>query len=270
MAHCQVSSRIRRPPGTREHSADPNRRRVPCGTTRTKRERMSIMDCATARARLLAHPEEFLRYYPVQCAGASAPNQNAVNLRQYHINKHPDGHRGATRPGFLGIRLNIASFMLQNFPTVNGASINQAHVVPMVNYNSNLYNCPNLNGNINAMPYYQLDGAGNGLMVTGELSGCCFCWLLQGGGLWCIHVQPKDGIDAVALQDALRAQGQFALAPGRALGTYGRRDYPNLATRASVIGVRRAGNWNLFAQTSNDSFRTVSGAYRIYPAPGPL
>src|SRR5262249_19384218 len=145
------------------------------------------------------------------------------------------------------------------------AVINQAHVVPMVNYNSDIYGCLNLHGVVNTMPYYALDGGGDGLMVTGELSGCCFCWLPQGGLLWCIHVQPEEGIDSIALQNSLRVNGRFAYAPGSVLSTYGRHDYPG--ARASVIGVRRHGNWRLFAQTTNNSFNTITGAYIIYPGP---
>jgi hypothetical protein len=193
-----------------------------------------------------------------------------VNLRQYNISKQggtqddqKPGHRGATRPGFRGKSRDISSFILQPDTMGNGALINDAHVVPMVNYNSDIYNCHNLHRGINAMPYYALDGQGRGLMVTGELSGCCFCWLAQGNDLWCIHVQPQAGIDGTALQNTLRVNGRFANAPGTRLGTYGRKNYP--AGRASVIGVRRAGRWRLFAQTSDDRFSTITGAYQIYP-----
>jgi hypothetical protein len=233
------------------------------------------MNSAAARTKLLNSPEAFLKYYPVKCAGAPAPVQNAVNLAQYNINKHGGdqpavgdevvGHRGATRPGILGIgERQISSFKLEpGAVTVNGAIINNAHVVPMVNYNSDIYGCLNLLGVINNMPYYVLDGNGDGLMVTGELSNCCFCWLPRGNDLWCIHVQPVGGIMPIQLQNALAVNGRFTTAPVAALGTYGRNDYP--AGRASIIGVRHAGVWRLYAQTSNDSFRTLSGAFRIYP-----
>jgi hypothetical protein len=230
------------------------------------------MDTATAKSKLLHHPEEFLRYYPVQCAGAQAPLQNDVNLRQYNISKKETnqiggkvGHCGATRSGFLGTTLNISSFFLQPDLMGNSAPINNAHVVPMVNYNdpnNTQPNVPNLHGNIGAMHHYKLDGQGRGLMVTGQLSNCCFCWLAQGIDLWCIHVQPGNTISAIALQNWLATGGRFA---GRntPLLTYGRTDYPT--GHASVIGVRRAGQWHLYAQRSDDVFDTISGAYSIYP-----
>ncbi|KQZ70967.1 hypothetical protein ASD55_11845 [Rhodanobacter sp. Root561] len=227
------------------------------------------MDSAAARAQLLAHPETFLKHYPVKCAGAAAPNQNAVNLRLYNISKRQglanvDGHRGATRPGLFGYQREISSWILQPGAAVgNGTTINQAHVVPMVNHLGVQYGCLNLLGNVTAMPYYELDGTGDGLMVTGELSNCCFTWAVQGANLWCIHVQPVGGITPTGLQAALATTGRFAAAPHVPLATFGRDEYP--VGRASVVGVRQAGAWSLYAQTSNDLLNTISAAYRIYP-----
>jgi hypothetical protein len=232
------------------------------------------MNSAIALASLLNNPVNFLRYYPVKCAGAAAPAQNAANLSQYSISKQGGtqpvmapmvGHRGATRPGVFGHQRQISSFILQpgHVNVVNGAMINNAHVMPMVNHNSDVYGCLNLNGVITAMPHYVLDASGDGLMVTGELSFCCFCWIQQGADLWCIHVQPVGGITPIQLQNALALQGRFGAAPNALLSTYGRNDYPT--GRASIIGVRSAGVWNLYVQTTNDSFDTISGAFRIHP-----
>lgn len=229
------------------------------------------MNSADARRKLLNDPAGFLKYYPVKCAGAAAPVQNAANLRQYSINKHGGdmpiagevtGHRGATRPGLFGHQRQISSFKLEPGPKPNAALINNTHVVPMVNHNADTYGCLNLHGNITAMPHYVLDGQGDGLMVTGELSNCCFCWAVQGNELWCIHVQPVGGIAPIPMNNTLAVTGRFGAAPGTILGTFGRNDYPG---RASVIGVRRNGTWNLYAQRSNDSFRTVEAAFKIYP-----
>jgi len=227
------------------------------------------MDSAAALVQLLNHPADFLKYYPVKCAGAAAPNQNAVNLRQYNISKlgglgNVAGHRGATRPGLFGHQRQISSWILTpGVAQVNGATVNQAHVVPMVNHNGAIYGCFDLLGNVTAMPYYQLDATGDGLMVTGELSGCCFTWAVQGADLWCIHVQPVGGITSIALQNTIALTGRFAADPHTPLATFGRNDYP--AGRASVIGVRQGGSWSLYAQTSNDLFSTITAAYRIYP-----
>ncbi len=222
--------------------------------------------------KLLTDPDYFLKYYPVKCEGSAVPNPNGVNLLQYYINKQgvgearfPNeklGHKGATRPGSIsGYKHEISSFIL-NPRTSAGSAIIAAHVVPMVNYNSTDFGCPNLNANIAAMDHYTLDNTGDGLMVTGELSGCCFCWLLHGHELWCVHVRPIAGISSESLQAQLNATGRFNN-DLTALNTYGKNDYNN--QNASVIGVRSGGVWKIYAQTSNDLFRTISGAYRLYP-----
>lgn len=232
------------------------------------------MNGTAARRKLLTTPSDFLKYYPVKCAGTDAPIPNAANLCQYHINKlgannallpgEVLGHYGAIRIGFFGHQHQISSFKLEPQAVgVGAAVINEAHVVPMVNYNSDLYGCPNLHGVINGMPHYVLDGTGDGLMVTGELSGCCFCWIQHGNDLWCIHVQPAEGINGADLHTALAHTGRFAAAPDVALSTFGRNDYPG--ARASVIGVRKNGRWKLYAQTSTDSFHTLTGAFKIHP-----
>src|SRR5262245_12837952 len=104
------------------------------------------MNSTAARNKLLTDPRSFLKYYPVKCAGASAPVQNAANLVQYYLNKQGAGqylgpgqvlgHRGATRPGLFGYERAISSFKLAPQNSVGAALINQAHVVPMVNHDS--------------------------------------------------------------------------------------------------------------------------------------
>jgi hypothetical protein len=230
------------------------------------------MDCPAAVTALTNRPASFLRHYPVKCAGGLAPNQNVATTIAYRMIKPTamgahtkEGHRGATRPGVFGIGTrDISSFKLEPGGAQAGAgTIAQAHVVPMVNYSGNAYGCFDLQGGTGAMPHYVLDGTGDGLMVTGGLSNCCFAWLQQGAELWCIHVQPGGDLNPIQLQNRLVTNGRFAAAPGQSLATFGRSDYPG--GTASVIGVREGGVWNLYAQKSNDSFSTLSEAYRIHP-----
>ncbi|KAB7648427.1 hypothetical protein [Polymorphobacter fuscus] len=221
---------------------------------------------------LLGRPAHFLKYYPVKCAGSSAPVQNAANTKAYRIVKRDGalgqkaGHRGATRPGIFGTTLNISSFKLEPGGAAVGAgTVAQAHVVPMVNHNSTIYGCFDLQGVTNAMPNYVLDAGGDGLMVTGELSNCCFAWVQQGNDLWCTHVQPVGGITPGNLQTELSTTGSFAGLPGTALSTFGRNQYPG--GRASIIGVREGGVWNLYAQKTDTSFDTLTESWRIHPGP---
>ena len=45
------------------------------------------MDSNAAKGALLGRPAEFLKYYPLKCAGAKAPLQNQVNLKPIYIHK---------------------------------------------------------------------------------------------------------------------------------------------------------------------------------------
>ncbi|QYE34093.1 hypothetical protein KZX46_15005 [Polymorphobacter sp. PAMC 29334] len=232
------------------------------------------MDSAAARTKLLTSPAEFLKYYPINCAGGVAPNQNAANLQQFNINKRDGdmppiqgavtGHLGATRPGLFGHQREISSWLIQPGLSVNGATILSAHVVPMVNYDAVDVGILDLQGDVSAMPYFLLDASGDGLMFTGQLSGCCFCWSTHGADLWTTHVRPRTGIAAIALQNRLITGGRFAAAPTDPLRTFGRSEYPG---HANVIGVRRAGSWSLYAQLSMDVFATLAGAFKIHPGP---
>ena len=137
----------------------------------------------------------------------------------------------------------------------------QTHGVPMVNYDSNLDGKVNLHATVTAMDHY-VDGAGAHYMTTGLLTGCCFAWIEAGGALWCVHVRPKDGITGVQLHTMIAPQGRFAARPHTPLSTFGRNDYTNYA---NVIGVNTVTGWKLYAQTSSDQFRTITGAWQIAP-----
>jgi hypothetical protein len=163
--------------------------------------------------------------------------------------------------------LDISSFRIGRIQFEHG-TINhhfQALSVPMDYYDT--ISTPPLN--INAMQAYLLDNAGaDDVMITGQLSGCCFCIRPYAGGLACAHVHPRGypggAAAAAALQTDLTANGHFAHYPG-ALTTFGRQNYPEHAT---VIGVRSAGTWQIFAQFSNNSHRTLNHpSAQIYPGP---
>jgi hypothetical protein len=82
------------------------------------------MDSATALATLLNDPENFLKYYPIKCAGSPAPLPNAVNYNQYNINKSGGdlpimqgevvGHRGA-RKGLNRPKADVREFKLSDY-----------------------------------------------------------------------------------------------------------------------------------------------------------
>ena len=230
------------------------------------------MNAQRAVHQLLHDPDYFLKHYPVITAGANVAHvANQANIMQFWLSKRDPlvpgampsanvGHYGATRPGrILSSRIHeISSFQIITFATP-GADTQQinAHSVPMIPYN---HNAPI---NLQQLAPYFLDGASDGVMITGQLSGCCFCWLPVGAQLWCTHIRPLNPPNfGVQLQNLLHMGGRFnghVLAP---LGTFGRNEYPQHAT---VIGVRLHGNWRLYAQVSNDQNRTNALVYRFYP-----
>jgi hypothetical protein len=67
------------------------------------------------------------------------------------------------------------------------------------------------------------------------------------------------------LQTQVDATGQFAGAPAHQVKTFGSNDFTDLY--GIVIGVRVAGVWKLYAQSSDDQYQTLKKAWRIHPGP---
>jgi hypothetical protein len=215
---------------------------------------------------LRSNPGRFLKSHPVNTAGwGGAHNAGNANPHQFRIYKRdanvagpaPSGkpaHFGATRPGLFGSR-EVSSFMITTVPAPGGVAERQFNALSVP-----LHTYPNVN--VAALDHYVVDGQGDGLMITGQLSGCTFAWTLIGANLLCTHIQPV-GIQGVALHNRLNTNGRFAAHPTVPLNTYGNNDY--VGQYANVIGVRRNGQWKLYSQHSADQFRTITGAWRIYP-----
>jgi len=93
---------------------------------------------------------------------------------------------------------------------------------------------------------YRLPAGGPNLMVTGQLSGCSFAIRENGDGtLDATHIQPSRNVPAGLLNRTLKRTGEWT-------EVYGRENY-SAAHRASIIGVRRAGSWRIFAQKQNEN-----------------
>jgi len=223
---------------------------------------------------LRENPRYFLKYYPLSVAGATehhAPNaRNPFNFVWYKrtsaVAGGKESHEGATRPvRFLPkATVNISSFRIGRIQLDANTENHhfQALSVPMVYYDT-ITTPP---GGINTMDAYLLDNGGaEDVMITGQLSNCCFCITPYAGGLACVHVNQRGHPSAaLGLQNTLSHNGQFANFPG-ALTLFGRHNYPMQAT---VIGVRGAAGWEIFAQFSSDSHKTLSlGSVQIYPGP---
>lgn len=221
---------------------------------------------------LRTNTEYFLKYYPINIFGCPGPHHaDQANTKQVYIHKRDPsapgstpskkvGHYGATRPGrtFSWRKHEISSFKIQPANVAPAGVSRQliiAHSVPMHFENTIT---------INALDAYLLDNAQDGVMVTGQLSGCTFCVAPAGGNnLACTHIKPVGAAGGGPLQTNINNNGAFSTHPGP-LTTFGRNDYPAYAT---VIGVRAAGTWRIYAQCSNDQCKTITSVYRIYPAP---
>ena len=249
------------------------------------------MTSQEAVGKMRTDSDHFFKYYPVKMFGGAAPwVGNAENIKAYRLRRDAAvldddgdvvtkaGHKGATRPGkiFSCITHNISSFQMwpdnavvQNMAGQNSNSVNTCGV-PMVNFNSNEYGGINLHGNIVGMDY-DVAGGGANFMTTGQLSGCCFAWCEVGGNLRCAHVLPSGNLPAggaitgQVLQQNMTATGRFHGMPGQALETFGFLQYG--VRRASVIGVKVAGTWRIYAQISGDGFRTINEAWQLHPGP---
>jgi hypothetical protein len=229
------------------------------------------MDATKALQKLRSDPDYFLKYYPVWTAGSNNTHTaDAANPRQYFLHKKDPtagtgpnmtgkiGHYGATRPGtvFSSRTHEISSWVFNTFAPAHGVDHRTvtALSVPMT-----YCNAPGFN--VNDMNAYYLDGTAD-IMITGQLSGCCFCWTDVGGTLLCTHLKPQGATSAVQLQNMVVTNGRFHNHPHTPLGNFGRSDYPGYAT---VIGVRGTGGWSLYAQLSNDQNRTIAETYKLHP-----
>jgi hypothetical protein len=231
------------------------------------------LDATTAAARMISDPDHFFKYYPVMMAGGTGTfNVNVANPRTYFLAKKTgsqpgfgdkEGHHGATRPGFLHTK-DISSFKMDIFQAPGSSGALMTAGVPMVNYNGTKDGKVDLQTNVGAMDHYVVD-ANADYMTTGLLTGCCFTWIVSGVDLWCTHIRPVGIADGPTLQTLVAANGHFAAALGQPVLTFGKNDFAD--PYGIVIGVKTNAGWKLYAQTSGDQFKTITGAWRIHPGP---
>jgi hypothetical protein len=83
---------------------------------------------------------------------------------------------------------------------------------------------------------------------------------LGNGSLVVAHVEPGGARQtATTLRHTLKLMGRFA-GHGRVTQVFGKPDYSD---RATVIGVRVGGNWQLFGQRLASSQGPIQGVTRI-------
>jgi hypothetical protein len=209
---------------------------------------------AAAVGILLASPVQFLKRFPVRIFGDMGASRPVTYTM---LNRNPGASK---RPGFvLGTMnmhdtevLEIRSPAAMAAAAGAGGSVFNAHSIHM-------------DAGSAGMNFYLLDGTGPAIMVTGQLSGCSFVMLPAGAGhVNVAHVQPQ-GQTGAALQGTL-ANGLPNAQIYGAAGTTG--NYDSSDRVASVIGVRIAGQWRIYAQkqdAGSGDYR-IRSVYQIYPS----
>jgi hypothetical protein len=109
-----------------------------------------------------------------------------------------------------------------------------------------------------------LVNGGPDIMVTTLLNGCTFCCAnSQGGGVLMKHIQPTPPLmNHIALAGTVQGTGAFG---NQINGTFrffgsGNHGYDMVAEDVTIVGVRRGGNWAVYAQVHT---RTVSDIRRV-------
>ncbi len=107
---------------------------------------------------------------------------------------------------------------------------------------------------------YVLDGTGPDLMVTAQLSGCVFAIRQEPGRLIVAHIQPGGTRQSGAmLRQTVKLVGRFANY-GRVTHVFGVGDYN---PRAHLVGIRKGGTWEIYAQSVASGSGPVQRAMRI-------
>jgi hypothetical protein len=178
------------------------------------------LDAKQALTSLQADPKSFLQKYTVRIAG----HPTVSGIQQYYISPR------ALAANYFDINtLSIANVGAKSF---------MAWSVLMVYYNAVDPQA--------LQPLIVSASGGPDIMVTGLLNGCTFCMLKVPNGVAMTHVKPM-GIDAVKLHTKLTTQGRFQNHPSP-FQTFGQASDYTGSEDATLVGIRQAGTWKVYAQ----------------------
>lgn len=190
---------------------------------------------------LLANPRNFLRRYPIEI---DESRQGGL-ITAYMIN----GGKGK-RPGSILKTNNMHdtegfAFKTTGEPretTVQTRVQFQAYYVPMLASNQ-------------VTQWTQIGNAAD-VMLTCKLTGCSFVCRVNNGVLEAAHLQPQ-GESGLQLNTRLQGNGQHA---------WGRLKYDFDSRTVSIIGVRRGGQWKIYAQKLEKGTWNILSVHRVYPS----
>ena len=200
---------------------------------------------------LVAHPRTFLRKYATAVNEMMAQPAGGV-LASYFYTSGAAGD--ARRPGTVlrGLRKHLSEtfkFNLLNPPAgmpMNSYIVTQAYYVPMLHATAATV--------FNTIAWVRLGTAAT-VMITVRLSGCSFLWRTNNGALEVAHLQPHGGLDGSALQTQLEGNGAEI---------YGRTSY-GPGRVVSIVGVRSAAGWKIYAQKFRVGTNEIMSVHRLYP-----
>ena len=199
---------------------------------------------------LRANPESFLRHYMVSIAG-STPGI----VPRHHTNFLIEAADGRAFRGFqtgmagrLGrtkdrpqLRISMVNAGMTAGP---GQAVFDAWYIAM----------SDLGGGALAHQVHLSGSDGPDIALTSQMSGCTFGIgsATSDGGRLVSHIRPPAGQQpSAATYQAMRQEASFGNMDGffdRASRS-GAASYGNPENRATIVGVRRAGNWRFYAQT---------------------
>lgn len=193
-----------------------------------------------ALAALRTSPETFLRSHPVMIAGLSTPG--AADFVIYKEIPTESKFKIATQG-------------------MNGGASLKVYNVPMHPSTRFVGLANAAGGNKVAIPGVMIAGEHQrDIMVTGQLTGCSFLVQKVGASVLCAHIQPQGGMDGAKLHTTLMNVAVFQGQPTTSSPiVFGRNFYPT--GRATIIGVRRMGQWEIYAQIGDA--HSVSNVVRV-------
>lgn len=179
------------------------------------------------------------------------------------------------RMEFDGERLRVTP---TNHPPQHDGVAFQAYNVPMQ---------PEEEGGITRVCIPAMSGltlppaGGPSIMMTGQLSACSFVYQpLANGGLEVAHIQPgarvagnvadpKVATSGMSLANNIARNGGFVGQGGQTVQVFGSNLYQHVraddeTSRCTVLGVRRANGWNLYAQIYTKQGRNVVDALQFH------
>lgn len=197
-----------------------------------------------ALAQLQAHPKTFLSRYAVWIMGTGTGPSGTRNFEIIDADAEGVNFLGVLqRPDtFWGTRkMHTTQTFGVTLAQGLGGHAFQAQWLKMSEWTDSR--------SLHAIDVLTLDHSGPGLLFTGSLTGCSVAMQNLGNNRVAIaHVRPNSDMPDVAQGGMLDGAGvNTILSKSGWTAVYGRHNYAD-NRQATVVGVRRGGHWQIYAQ----------------------